>query len=91
MGIGPKVWGGLVQLLVGRNPSLYSCQSVLPTLPLPSLVDTLQKYLRSVRPLYNDAEFQHVEELAEEFKRTIGRKLQRYAWLKWMISTNYVN
>lgn len=91
MGMGPKIWGGLVKLFVGRNPSLYSCQSVLPTLPLPSLDDTLEKYLRSVRPLYNDAEFHHVEILAEEFKRTIGRKLQRYAWLKWMISSNYVN
>jgi carnitine O-palmitoyltransferase 1 len=91
MGFGPKLWGGLVKLLIGRNPSLYSYQSVLPTLPLPSLDDTLRKYLRSVRPLYNDVEYQHVEALAEEFKQTIGRKLQRYLWLKWLISTNYVN
>jgi carnitine O-palmitoyltransferase 1 len=91
MGLGPKVWGGLVKLLVGRNPSLYSYQSVLPTLPLPSLDDTLRKYLRSVRPLYNDKEYKRVEALAEEFKQTIGRKLQRYLWLKWLISTNYVN
>lgn len=91
MGVGPKIWGGLVRLFVGRNPSLYSCQSVLPSLPLPSLDETLNKYLRSVRPLYDDAQFHHVEVLAEEFKKTIGRKLQRYAWLKWLISTNYVN
>jgi hypothetical protein len=31
-----------------------------------------------------------MEILAEEFKQTIGRKLQRYLWLKWLISTNYV-
>jgi carnitine O-palmitoyltransferase 1 len=90
MGIGPKVWGGLVQLFVGRNPTLFSCQNVLPTLPLPSLDETLQRYLRSVRPLYDDAEYQRMEKLAEEFKQTIGRKLQRYLWLKWLISTNYV-
>jgi carnitine O-palmitoyltransferase 1 len=90
MGLGQKLWGGLVKLLIGRNPSLYSYQSVLPTLPLPSLDDTLKKYLRSVRPLYDDAEYHQMEILAEEFKQTIGRKLQRYLWLKWLISTNYV-
>ena len=89
-GVGPKIWGGLVQLCVGRNPSLYSCQNFLPTLPVPSLDETLQRYLRSVRPLYDDAEYQRMEKLAEEFKQTIGRKLQRYLWLKWVISSNYV-
>ena len=86
----PKVWGGLVQLCVGRNPSLYSCQSLLPTLPVPDLDDTLQRYLRSVRPLYDDLEYERMEKLAEEFKHTLGRKLQRYLWLKWLISSNYV-
>jgi carnitine O-palmitoyltransferase 1 len=91
MGLGPKIWGGLVKLLVGRKPSLYSCQGVLPTLPLPSLDDTLKRYLRTVRPLYSDAEYHRMELLAEEFKQTIGRKLQRYLWFKWFISTNYVS
>jgi carnitine O-palmitoyltransferase 1 len=90
MGLGPKIWGGLVTLCVGRNPSLYSCQNFLPTLPLPSLDETLKRYLRSVRPLYDDAEYQRMEKLAEEFKQTIGNKLQRYLWLKWLISSNYV-
>jgi carnitine O-palmitoyltransferase 1 len=89
-GLGIKVWTGLVKLFIGSNPSLYSSQTVLPTLPVPSLDDTLQRYLRSVRPLYDDAEYQRMEKLAEEFKQTIGRKLQRYLWLKWLISTNYV-
>ena len=91
MGLVPKIWGGLTKLFVGRSPYLYSCQSVLPTLPLPSLDDTLRRYLRTVRPLYDDAEYHRMEVLAEEFKQTIGRKLQRYLWFKWLISTNYVN
>ncbi|CAF4859717.1 unnamed protein product [Rotaria sp. Silwood1] len=90
VGLMPKLWMGLVKLFVGRNPSLYSCQSVLPTLPLPSLDDTLQRYLRTVRPLYNDEEYQRVEKLANEFKQTIGRKLQRYLWFKWFFSSNYI-
>ena len=91
MALGPKIWGGLVHLFVGRNPSLFSSQNFLPTLPLPSIDDTLRRYLRTVRPLYDDAEYQRMEKLAEEFKQTIGRKLQRYLWLKWLISTNYVS
>ena len=87
----PMVWGGLVKLLVGRNPSLYSCQSFLPTLPLPSLDDTLRRYLRSIRPLYDDAGYERMKALAEEFKNTIGGKLQRYLWFKWLLSTNYVH
>ncbi|CAF4988697.1 unnamed protein product, partial [Rotaria sp. Silwood1] len=90
VGLMPKLWMGLVKLFVGRNPSLYSCQNVLPTLPLPSLDDTLQRYLRTVRPLYNDEEYQRVEKLANEFKQTIGRKLQRYLWFKWFFSSNYI-
>ncbi|CAF3493767.1 unnamed protein product [Rotaria socialis] len=90
-GIGPKVWGGLVKLFIGRNPSLYSYQSVLPTLPLPNLDDTLRRYLRTIRPLCDDTEYRRMEVLAEDFRRTIGKKLQRYLWLKWLISTNYVS
>ncbi|CAF1988912.1 unnamed protein product [Rotaria magnacalcarata] len=90
-GIMPKIWSGLVKLCVGRNPSLFSCQNFLPSLPVPSLDETLQRYLRSVRPLYDDAEYQRMEKLAEEFKQTIGKRLQRYLWLKWFISTNYVS
>ena len=86
-----KIWGACAKLLVGSNPSLYSCQSLLPSLPLPSLDETLRRYLRTVRPLYDDAEFQRMEILAEEFKQADGRKLQRYLWLKWLISTNYVS
>lgn len=90
-GVGPKVWGGLVKLFIGRNPSLYSYQSVLPTLPLPCLDDTLRRYLRTIRPLCDDTEYRRMEVLAEDFRRTIGKKLQRYLWLKWLMSTNYVN
>ena len=92
MGLIPKLWGGLTTLFVGRHPSLYSCQSVLPTMPLPSLDDTLRRYLRTVRPLYDDdEEYRRMEMLAEEFKHTVGRKLQRYLWFKWLTSSNYVS
>ncbi|CAF0890566.1 unnamed protein product [Didymodactylos carnosus] len=87
----PRVWTGLVKLCVGRSPSLYSCQRFLPTLPLPSLNDTMDRYLRTVRPLFDDREYARMEKLAEEFKKSLGKRLQRYLWLKWLLSSNYVS
>ncbi|CAF5120005.1 unnamed protein product, partial [Rotaria socialis] len=58
VGLIPKFWMGLVKVFAGRDPSLYSCQNILPALPLPSLDDTLQRYLRTVRPLYDDEAYQ---------------------------------
>ncbi|CAF3084968.1 unnamed protein product [Rotaria socialis] len=90
VGLIPKFWMGLVKVFAGRDPSLYSCQNILPALPLPSLDDTLQRYLRTVRPLYDDEAYQRTVEQADIFKNTIGYKLQRYLWFKWLLSSNYV-
>jgi hypothetical protein len=38
-----KVWTGIVKLLVGRKPQLFSYQSSLPYLPLPRLEDTMRR------------------------------------------------
>lgn len=91
VGLVTQSWGAVLRMLIGRNPSLYSYQNVLPTLPLPTLDETLRRYLRSVRPLYDDEEYHRMEVLAEEFTQTVANKLQRYLWLKWLISTNYVS
>lgn len=91
IGLVPKVWMGFVRLFMGRSPALYSCQSVLPTLPLPSLNDTLKRYLRTIRPIYDDEKYQEAVKLADEFKKTIGSRLQRYLCLKWCLSPNYVH
>jgi hypothetical protein len=42
------------------------------------------KYLRSVRPLLDDDKYQRMEKLSTEFVNGIGRKLQRYLYLKRM-------
>lgn len=74
-----------------NSPSLYSFQSALPRLPLPSVADTMQRYLRSVRPLLDDATYEKFTREAEEFQNGIGKKLQRYLMLKSWWSTNYVS
>lgn len=51
----------------------------------------MTRWLRSVRPLMDDATFEKVTKEAEEFKNGIGKKLQRYLILKSWWSTNYVS
>ena len=86
-----RIWAPLVWLFSGRSPQLYSFQSSLPKLPVPSVKETLERYLKSMRPLLNDQEFEDFTKLAEEFETTIATRLQRYLQLKSWWSTNYVS
>ncbi|ELT88002.1 hypothetical protein CAPTEDRAFT_178036 [Capitella teleta] len=86
-----KAWLLLVKLLEGPKPRLYSYQGSLPKLPVPSLAQTMKQYLRSVRPLCDDEKYQRMENLVQEFKSGIGRKLQWYLVLKSWWATNYVS
>jgi len=53
-------------------------QSSLPKLPVPPLQQSLQKYLKAMRPLLNDDEYQKTLLAVEEFGKPngIGEKLQ---------------
>nr|XP_009861511.1 carnitine O-acetyltransferase-like [Ciona intestinalis] len=56
----------------------YSHQESLPNLPVPTLQQTLDKYLKTVTPLVNESEFNHTQKLVQEFGKAngIGEKLQ---------------
>lgn len=87
-----KIWLLGVKIMSGASkPMLYSYQGSLPRLPLPSLEDTMKRYLRSVRPLLDDTQYARMEKLAQEFQNGIGVKLQRYLLLKSWWSSNYVS
>ncbi|KAL1117008.1 hypothetical protein AAG570_004336 [Ranatra chinensis] len=87
-----KLWLLAVKTLSGPSkPMLYSFQGSLPRLPLPSVRDTMRRYLLSVKPLLNDTQYERMERLAKEFQNGIGIKLQRYLILKSWWSTNYVS
>ena len=87
-----RLWGAAVKVLSTWNtPLLYSFQGSLPRLPLPAVKDTMQRYLRSVRPLLDDENYNRMTELAKEFETGIGKKLQRYLVLKSWWATNYVS
>lgn len=87
-----KIWAACTKLFSAWNPpSLYSFQGSLPILPVPSIHDTMERYLLSVRPLLDDENFKRMEQLAKEFESTIGPRLQKYLILKSWWSPNYVS
>lgn len=87
-----RMWAALTKVLSSwNNPGLYSFQGSLPRLPLPTVHDTLSRYLDSVRPLLDDDNYKRMEGLAKDFEKAMGPKLQRYLTLKSWWSTNYVS
>lgn len=89
-----KIWLANLTLLYkfSRKPQLYSYQSSLPKLPLPALKDTIQRYLRSIKPLRaTEEQYKDIEKKAIEFQNGIGKKLQLYLYLKSWLASNYVS
>ncbi|GIY62593.1 carnitine O-palmitoyltransferase 1, muscle isoform, partial [Caerostris extrusa] len=85
------IWAAFVRTLTAKRlPMLYSYQSSLPRLPLPSLEDTMTRYLHTVRPLLDDEKYEKMKQMTVEFQNGVGKKLQRYLWLKSWWSSNYV-
>ncbi|KAM9177402.1 carnitine O-palmitoyltransferase 1, muscle isoform [Dugong dugon] len=86
-----RIWAMCVRLLSSRRPMLYSFQTSLPTLPVPSVSATIQRYLESVKPLLGDEEYYRMETLAKEFQHKTAPRLQKYLVLKSWWATNYVS
>ncbi|XP_014666435.1 PREDICTED: peroxisomal carnitine O-octanoyltransferase-like [Priapulus caudatus] len=60
----------------GTGEATFQFQDGLRSLPVPSLDQTLAKYLDSVRPHVTEAELQATEAIAERFRTGIGQQLQ---------------
>lgn len=87
-----KLWALMLKLVSGSSHlMLFSYQSSLPRLPVPSVDGTCKRYLASVRALLSEKDFQEMEKLVEEFKNGPGKKMQRYLILKSWWSPNYVS
>ncbi|XP_029780754.1 carnitine O-palmitoyltransferase 1, brain isoform isoform X2 [Suricata suricatta] len=86
-----KTWLALVRIFSGRNPMLFSYQRSLPRQPVPSVQDTVRKYLESVRPILSNEDFDWTSVLAQEFLRLQGSLLQWYLRLKSWWASNYVS
>ncbi|KAI8609541.1 hypothetical protein BC830DRAFT_1173461 [Chytriomyces sp. MP71] len=55
------------------NGKLYAHQHVLPRLPIPTLDETCATYLKSVRPLINDSDYEKTVRAVNEFKKPGGK------------------
>ncbi|KAJ8311520.1 hypothetical protein KUTeg_010875 [Tegillarca granosa] len=86
------MWAVLVRIVSGYSPTLYSCQQSLPRMPVPSLKDTLNRLLDSLKPLYGEdtEEWNKLVQEAAKFEKTTGPKLQSILVLKSWWSQNFV-
>jgi carnitine O-palmitoyltransferase 1 len=87
------VWGFLLKYVYMRRaatPTL-GLQSCLPSQPVPSLRETVDRYLLSMQPVLSAEDYAAVKDDAERFIKTEGPKLQRYLKFKYWTSTHYMS
>jgi len=82
-------WALLVRLVRGKTARLYSYQNSLPRMSVPPLKDTVDGFLRSVKPLLDEQQYEKMEKDAKEFLVTTGPKVQRILKLKSWWAKNY--
>ncbi|KAI9146560.1 acyltransferase ChoActase/COT/CPT [Paraphysoderma sedebokerense] len=60
---------------MATNPAgkLYKHQETLPKLPVPTLQETCDKYLKTVRPLLSDTDFENTKKAVVEFQKPGGQ------------------
>lgn len=85
-----KLFFGLLKLVRGK-PRLYHCQAALPSLPVPNVRNSVDRWLESVKPICSDEEYIEYNDLANEFVNGVGPRLQRYVKLKAFLTDNYVS
>lgn len=68
-------------------------QKGLPTLPVPPLQQTCERYITALEPILEAEELQHTKELVEDFKKVggVGRSLQSTLEERAHKSENWVN
>lgn len=86
-----KLWGLLVRLVSGYQPSLYSFQRSLPRMSVPPVSATMGKLLESMQPIMSDDEYKKFEQEAKQFESKLAPKLQRILILKSWLVQNYVS
>ncbi|XP_013415790.1 carnitine O-acetyltransferase [Lingula anatina] len=77
----PKIW---------QATRRYSVKQQLPRLPVPSLEQTLDKYLKSVRPLLSDEEYDQTRHIVADFSKNPGPKLQDLLLKKAQSTDNWL-
>lgn len=78
-------------MYISTSENTFQYDADLPSLPLPSLQNTLNKYLDTVRPHVNEEEFAATESLVREFEQGQGRTLHEKLMHKATQSKNWVS
>ncbi|CAB3398206.1 unnamed protein product [Caenorhabditis bovis] len=80
-----------IVMTIAKRATFFSYQGVLPWLIPPRVSDTVTKYLATMKPILDDAEYAELSDQAREFEATIAPGLQNKLWMKWLISKNYLS
>ncbi len=82
-----------IMMPVLKYSTTLSKQSSLPRLPVPSLDSTLSKYLKAVKHLVNEIDYEKTLKLANEFSKSggLGEKLQRFLVERSKTTENWVS
>ncbi|XP_062574442.1 peroxisomal carnitine O-octanoyltransferase-like [Saccostrea cucullata] len=64
-------------LFSSEDEKTFGSESQLPSLPLPDLNHTLQRYLESVKLHVTDEEYKHTEFIAQQFASGVGKELHK--------------
>ncbi|XP_044535565.1 peroxisomal carnitine O-octanoyltransferase isoform X1 [Gracilinanus agilis] len=89
------------QLAKSTEERTFQYQDSLPSLPVPSLDESLKKYLDAVKPFANEEEYKQTEEIVQKFQNGIGEKLHQKLlerakgkrnWLEeWWLNVAYLD
>eukprot|EP00013_Stygamoeba_regulata_P028005 CAMPEP_0177663262 /NCGR_PEP_ID=MMETSP0447-20121125/19813_1 /TAXON_ID=0 /ORGANISM="Stygamoeba regulata, Strain BSH-02190019" /LENGTH=712 /DNA_ID=CAMNT_0019169049 /DNA_START=61 /DNA_END=2196 /DNA_ORIENTATION=- len=77
-----KIWSLLVKAFLPRKRSTFVMEESLPSLPLPSLQDTCDRYLDSVRPLLTTEEYLKTSEALDQLQSSSVAKQAQAALVK---------
>ncbi|KAK5967019.1 hypothetical protein GCK32_011735 [Trichostrongylus colubriformis] len=86
-----RFWGLCRHLLTVSPPLLKSCEDLLPSPSVPKLEDTVAKYLVSMKRILGKDQFELVKEQADLFLKNEGPRLQLYAWMTSLMTSNYIS
>ena len=73
--------------------SMLAKQESLPPLPVPPLQQTMDKYLKAIRPLVDEEDFEYTEDLVKNFSKPKGdgEVLQNLLLEKMKTEKNWVS
>lgn len=74
-----------------NGPNTFASDNALPSLPLPDLNDTLERYYESLKPFGNAEQLVHSRKIIENFKNGIGKKLHSILVERTKTYQNWVN